>query len=150
MRRLFALVLAVCLWFGFASIAPADASVLTPCSQSEAFNARAALATTPQEKARFERYSAAMCGEEGLPHLTDNIIPGIMFIYIAGWIGWAGRSYLIEVRKRKNPAMDEIFIDTKLAISCSMGAAAWPLKAFGELTSGALTAKEGTFTTSPR
>lgn len=159
MRRLFALALAICLWFGFAPLASADIAGLTPCSESEAFLARAEQATTPKAQARFERYSAALCGEDGLPHLIvdgrfshagDFIIPGIMFLYIAGWIGWAGRSYLIEVKKRKNPAENEIFIDTALALSCSMGAATWPLAAFGEFTSGQLTVSDSTITTSPR
>jgi photosystem I subunit 3 len=159
MRRLFALVLAVCLWFSFVPMASASAASLTPCSKSPAFLARAEQAATPQAKARFERYSAALCGSDGLPHLIvdgrlthagDFIIPGLMFLYIAGWIGWAGRSYLIEIRKRKDPAEYEIFIDVSLALSCSLSGASWPLSAFGEFSSGSLAVKDSTITTSPR
>ena len=51
MRRLFALALVFCLWFGFA--APASASMagdnvagLTPCGESAAFQQRASAAKT--------------------------------------------------------------------------------------------------------
>lgn len=159
MRRLFALVLAVCLWFSFAPTASADVAGLTPCSDSPRFVERAKAATTDQAKARFERYSQAVCGEDGLPHLIvdgrlshagDFTIPGVMFLYIAGWIGWAGRSYIIGSRAKSNPAEDEIIIDIPRAISCSLGAAVWPLAAFGELTSGKLLADESEITVSPR
>ena len=159
MRRLLALVLAVCLWLSFAPTASADIAGLTPCSESAAFQQRAKGATTDQAKARFERYSEALCGAEGLPHLIvdgrldhagDFTIPGVMFLYIAGWIGWAGRSYLIAIRAGGNAAEKEIAIDLPLAIKCSLGAATWPLAAFGELSSGKLTVKDSEITVSPR
>lgn len=159
MRRLFALVLAVCLWFSFAPMASADIAGLTPCSESSAFTQRANAATTAQAKARFERYSQALCGTDGLPHLVvdgrfshagDFTIPGVMFLYIAGWIGWAGRSYVIWARGTKNPAENEIIINIPVAIGCSLSAALWPLAALGEFTSGKLTAKENEITVSPR
>lgn len=159
MRRLFALALAVCLWFSFAPTASADVAGLTPCSESPRFVERAKGATTEQAKARFERYSQAVCGEDGLPHLIvdgrldhagDFIIPGLMFLYIAGWIGWAGRSYIIGARSKKNPAEDEIIIDIPRAIACSLGAALWPVAAFGEFASGKLLADEKEITVSPR
>lgn len=159
MRQLFALVLVVCLWFGFAPTASADIAGLTPCSESPAFIARAEQAATPQAQARFDRYSQALCGEEGLPHLIvdgrwshagDFTIPSLMFLYIAGWIGWAGRSYLIAVRSEKDAKEKEIIIDVPLAIKCSLGGAAWPLAAAGEFASGQLTAKDSEITVSPR
>ena len=159
MRRLFALALAVCLWFSFAPTASADVAGLTPCSESPRFIQRAQAATTEQAKARFERYSQAVCGEDGLPHLIvdgrldhagDFIIPGLMFLYIAGWIGWAGRSYIIGARSTKNPADEEIIINVPRAIACSLGAAIWPIAAFGELASGKLTADASEITVSPR
>ncbi|MFZ4665473.1 MAG: Photosystem I reaction center subunit III [Prochlorotrichaceae cyanobacterium] len=159
MRQLFALVLVVCLWFGFAPTASADIAGLTPCSESPAFIARAEQAATPQAQARFDRYSQALCGEEGLPHLIvdgrwshagDFTIPSLMFLYIAGWIGWAGRSYLIAVRSEKDAKEKEIIIDVPLAVKCSLGGAAWPLAAFGEFASGQLTAKDNEITVSPR
>jgi photosystem I subunit III len=156
MRRLFALVLAVCLWFSLAPVGSANAAVLTPCSESSAFIQRAKGATTPQAKARFDRYSEAMCGEEGLPHLVPDsrvgefIIPGLMFLYIAGWIGWVGRMYIQAVKKMPNPTDKEIVIDVPLAIRCSLSGFAWPAAAFGELASGKLTAKDSEITVSPR
>ena len=49
-------------------------------------------------QARFERYgnSSLLCGKEGLPriiasgqwdHANEFVIPGILFLYITGWIG---------------------------------------------------------------
>ena len=166
MRRLFALALVICLWFGFA--APASASLagdnvagLTPCGESAAFQQRASAAKTDGAKARFDFYanSSLLCGEDGLPHLVvdgdlahlgEFVIPGILFLYIAGWIGWAGRSYLITSRTAKKPEEMEIIIDTGLAIKCSLAGAAWPLAAFKDMASGAMFAKDDEITVSPR
>lgn len=166
MRRLFALVIACFLWVGFAFAPPASADVagLVPCKDSPAFQKRATMArnTTadPESgKKRFERYSQALCGEEGLPHLIvdgrleragDFLIPGVLFLYIAGWIGWVGRAYLIAARKSDNPTGKEIIIDIPLAIKSVAQGPLWPLLAVKELTTGELTAKESEITVSPR
>jgi photosystem I subunit 3 len=166
MRRLFALALVVCLWFGFAP--PASASIagdnvagLVPCGESAAFQQRAANATTEAAKARFDFYanSSLLCGDDGLPHIIvdgdlshmgEFLIPSILFLYIAGWIGWAGRSYLIAARAGKNPEEKEIIIDLPLALKCSLGAASWPLLAFKDMASGAMFEKDDQISVSPR
>jgi photosystem I subunit III len=165
MRRLFALVLMFTLWVGFTPSASADIAGLVPCSESPAFQqrAKAALATTDDPNSgakRFERYSQALCGTaDGLPrliadgrlsHAGDFTIPGLLFLYIAGWIGWVGRAYIIAVRKTKNPAMAEIIIDVPLAIRLMLSGFAWPLVAFKELTTGELIAKDEEISVSPR
>ena len=158
MRRLFAVVLSALLVFGFAPVAKADVAGLTPCSESARFQQRAAAATTPQAKARFEMYSQASCGEDGLPHLIvdgrwshagDFVIPGIMFLYITGCIGWAGREYL-KATRGKTAAMQEIQIDTGLAIKSFIKSATWPLAALGELRNGTLVVPDNEVTVSPR
>ncbi len=112
-----------------------------------------------QAAKRFERYSSLLCGEEGLPHLvTDGrlnhagefIIPGLLFLYISGWLGWAGRSYLITVRQDKDPEMKESTIDVQLAAQCFVQALAWPLVAFKEIASGTIREKEEAVPISPR
>jgi photosystem I subunit 3 len=157
--RLLAVLLSVFLLIGFAPVANADIGGLTPCAESARFQQRAAAATTAQAKARFERYSQALCGADGLPHLIvdgrfshagDFTIPGIAFLYIAGCIGWAGRTYLQAVRSRKDASMHEIQIDVPLALKSTIAAATWPLAAFGELTSGKLTEADSKVTVSPR
>ena len=159
MRRLFAVVLSAFLLFGFASGAKADIGGLTHCSESARFQQRAAAAKTDQAKARFDMYSQALCGTDGLPHLIvdgrwshagDFIIPGIAFLYIAGTIGWAGRSYIQAVRKDKDANMKEIQIDLALAFKSTLGAASWPLAAFKEFTSGQLVESDSKVTVSPR
>lgn len=165
MRRLFprlcAVLLSAFLLFGFAPAAKADASVagLTPCSESPRFQQRAAAAKTDQAKARFEMYSQALCGTDGLPHLIvdgrwshagDFLIPGIAFLYIAGCIGWAGRTYLIAIRGSKDATMKEIQIDLPLAFKSTLAAASWPLAAFGEFTGKKLTEADDKITVSPR
>ncbi|MEO0374655.1 MAG: Photosystem I reaction center subunit III [Cyanobacteria bacterium P01_A01_bin.17] len=165
MRRLFALILTFTLWVGFAAPASADVAGLVPCSESPAFQARAAQAraTTADPESgtkRFERYGAASCGaDDGLPriiadgrlsHVGDFTIPGLMFLYIAGWIGNAGRAYLIANKKEKNPGEGEININVSLAVGCMMGAAAWPLTAFREFSTGQLTVPDDEITVSPR
>ena len=159
MRRLFAVLLSVFLVVGFAPMAHADLAGLTPCAENARFQQRASTASTDQAKARFELYSQALCGTDGLPHLIvdgrwshagDFMIPGIAFLYIAGTIGWAGRNYLQEVRGRKNAAMSEIQIDVPLAFKSTLAAASWPMAAFRELTTGKLTEDDSKVTVSPR
>jgi photosystem I subunit 3 len=166
MRRLFALALVISLWFGFAM--PASASIsgdnvsgLTPCGQNAAFQKRAAAAQTERAKARFEFYgnSSLLCGDDGLPHLIvdgdlahlgEFIIPSLLFLYIAGWIGWVGRAYLIAARQDKSPEEKEIIIDLPLAIKCSLSGFAWPLTAGKDILSGEMFAKDNEITVSPR
>jgi photosystem I subunit III len=159
MRRLFALILLIGLWFNFVPPASADVAGLTPCGETKAFTQRAANAKTPQAKARFESYSKALCGTDGLPHLIvdgrlshvgDFTIPSILFLYIAGWIGWVGRAYIIAIKKDKAPEMKEIIIDVPLAIKYMLTGFAWPLAAFGEFSTGKLTAKDNEISVSPR
>jgi len=165
MRRLFALVLVISLWFSFAPSASAtESSVLVPCKDSPAFQERAkeARPTTadPESgKKRFERYSQALCGPEGLPHLIvdgslshagDFLIPSILFLYITGWIGWVGRAYLQAIKKDKSPETKEIIIDIPLAISKVFTGPLWPLLALKEFTTGELVAKDSEITVSPR
>ena len=132
------------------------ASALTKCSENPRFIERASSATTQKDIARFERYGKASCGDDGLPHLIlgaplepwgalfnrghegDLLIPGTIFIYIAGIIGWSGREYLIESKKTKNPAENEIFIDFELAQQCLIKGAQWPLLANTQGRSGEL------------
>ena len=75
-------------------------------------------------------------------------IPAMMFIYIAGCIGWAGRTYLIKVRDRKDAAMVEIILDVRLAIRCILTSAIWPVEAHFEARNGKLL--ESNVTVSPR
>jgi len=139
--------------------AKADVAGLTPCSESARFQQRAATAKTDQAKARFAMYSQSVCGADGLPHLIvdgrwnhagDFMLPGIAFLYIAGCIGWAGRSYLRAIRGDKDATMKEIQIDLPLAFKSTLAAATWPLAAFGELTSGKLLESDDKVTVSPR
>jgi photosystem I subunit 3 len=161
MRQLFALALVICLWFGFAAPASADVAGLTPCGESPAFQARAKAASTPQAQRRFEFYGSSnvLCGEDGLPHLVvdgrwshagEFLIPSILFLYIAGWIGWVGRAYLIAIRGEKNPEEKEIIIDVPLATKVMLTGFAWPLAALKELTSGELVVSDAEIPVSPR
>ncbi len=108
---------------------------------------------------RFDRYSKLLCGEEGLPHLvTDGrlnhagefLIPGVLFLYLAGWLGWAGRSYLITVREGGNPEEKESSIDVALAVKCFVQALAWPAAAFKEIASGEIRVPDAEVPVSPR
>ncbi|KEF40709.1 MAG: Photosystem I reaction center subunit III [Cyanobium sp. CACIAM 14] len=157
--RLFALLACAFLVFGFAPAARADIGGLTPCSENPRFQQRAAGASTDQAKARFAMYSQALCGTDGLPHLIvdgrwshagDFTIPSIAFLYIAGCIGWAGRTYLQAVRSGKDANMKEIQIDLSLAFKSTLAAATWPLAAFKEFTGGKLLEADSKVTVSPR
>ena len=100
-----------------------------------------------QTKNRFARYSESnlLCGTDGLPHLiTDGelshanefILPGLLFFYITGWIGWSGRKYLQLILNTKNPTEKEIIIDVPLALSIMLSAYLWPILSWNEFISG--------------
>jgi len=112
-------------------------------------------------KTRFNNYGQAglLCGSDGLPHLItdgrwsragDFVFPGLLFIYIAGWIGWVGRGYLMEISKTNKPTEKEIILDVPLALKFSASGFTWPLAAWQEFTSGKLIESEENITVSPR
>jgi len=92
---------------------------------------------------RRERvYGDRFCGKaDGLPRVIATgepgikggvITPGLMFLYTAGWIGWAGRSYLVRTQDVKK----EINIDAPLALTCMASGFAWPVAAWQEIVNG--------------
>ena len=110
---------------------------------------------------RFDKYGkqGLLCGADGLPHLIADgrwshagefIIPGFVFLYIAGWIGWAGRSYLQFSKKTSKPNENEIIIDVPVAIGMMSSGFLWPLSAWNELVSGDLLVSGDEVTVSPR
>jgi len=162
MRRLFAAILVVSLWISFAPVA--SAYNLVPCKDSPAFkelakNARSTNGDPASAKARFDRYSEALCGPEGYPHLIvdgnlsyagDFLIPSVLFLYIAGWIGWVGRAYLQAAKKSGTPEEKEIIIDVPMAVKFMLSGFLWPLAALKEITTGEMFAKDDEITVSPR
>lgn len=110
---------------------------------------------------RFKKYSQSglLCGTDGLPHLiTDGrwnhagefVFPGLLFLYITGWIGWVGRGYLQSITYTNKPTEKEIIIDIPLALKFSLSGFTWPLAAWQEFTSGKLIASNKDITISPR
>jgi len=159
MGRLFALVLAITLWFGLVPMAPANAYNLTPCKDTPAFQQRAKTSTSATAAQRFEAYGSLLCGDEGLPHLIvdgnlahagEFLIPSLLFLYITGWIGWVGRAYIQAIKKTDSPEEKEIIIDVPLAVKISLTGFAWPLAAVKEFTTGELLAKDSDVTVSVR
>ncbi|HTL89979.1 MAG TPA: Photosystem I reaction center subunit III [Leptolyngbya sp.] len=154
MQRLFALVLVLFLGLGFVNPQPAHAYNLIPCSENPVFAERMQDSVSASARRRFELYSQSglLCGkDDGLPHLiTDGnlqhagefTIPGLLFLFIAGWIGWAGRSYLQAAKKSGKPEEKEIIIDLPLAIGCIASALLWPLLAVKEFISGELVERD--------
>jgi photosystem I subunit 3 len=112
-------------------------------------------------KARFERYgnSTLLCGKEGLPriiasgqwdHATEFVIPGILFLYITGWIGWSGRKYIRYSSTTENAFENEIIINVPIALSIINSGFLWPIESWKEFTSGDLLASDDDVTISPR
>nr|QCI08538.1 photosystem I reaction center subunit III [Spermothamnion repens] len=112
-------------------------------------------------EARFLKYSQSgvLCGDDGLPHLIADgrwnhagefMLPGLLFIYITGWIGWVGRGYLQAISTTTKPSEKEIIIDVPLAMKFSLSGFTWPLAALQEFTSGKLLASKDDITVSPR
>nr|YP_010032279.1 PsaF [Schizocladia ischiensis]QOW07486.1 PsaF [Schizocladia ischiensis] len=112
-------------------------------------------------KMRFERYSNSglLCGKDGLPHLiTDGrwshavefVIPGLLFLYITGWIGWVGRKYINVIAQTSNPTEKEIIIDVPLALKIMSSGFLWPVSAWQEFISGNFLLLDSEITISPR
>ena len=112
-------------------------------------------------KARFERYGSSnlLCGKEGLPriiasgqwdHANEFVVPGILFIYITGWIGWVGRKYLRYASTTEDSFENEIIINVPIALSIMNSGFLWPVDAWKEFTSGDLLASDDDVTVSPR
>lgn len=118
-------------------------------------------ATIEKTKRRFDFYGShgLLCGTDGLPHLIvdgdqahlgEFVYPGILFLYIAGWIGWVGRSYLIAIKGTKKPSEKEIIIDVPLASRLAWRGFIWPLAAVSEFRNGKLIEDAANITVSPR
>jgi photosystem I subunit 3 len=112
-------------------------------------------------KTRFERYqnSNLLCGKEGLPriiasgqwdHSAEFVLPGILFIYITGWIGWVGRKYVRYASTTENAFENEIIINVPIAIAIINSGFLWPVDAWKEFTTGDLLASDDDVTISPR
>jgi photosystem I subunit 3 len=110
---------------------------------------------------RFKNYSDSglLCGKDGLPHLVASgdwkhapefMIPGVGFLYIAGWIGFVGRKYLQTASKTKNPTEKEIIIDVPVALKIMSSGFLWPITAWQEFISGEFVASKNEITVSPR
>jgi len=112
-------------------------------------------------KARFDKYGkqGLLCGADGLPHLFADgrpshagefVLPGILFLYIAGYIGWSGRSYLQYTKTTDKPNENEIIINVPVALGMMSASFLWPLAAWKELVSGDLLVPGNEVTVSPR
>jgi len=112
-------------------------------------------------EARFDKYGqqGLLCGADGLPHLIvdgrwshagEFLLPGLTFLYITGWIGWAGRSYLQFSKKTNKPNENEIIINVPVAIGMMSSGFLWPLAAWKELIAGELLVPNDEVTVSPR
>lgn len=165
MRRLFALIVALMLWVSVVPNASAAevSATLVPCRDSAAFQQRAKNVVPGSSAAdRFQKYvdEGLLCGvDDGLPHLVvdghldhagEFIIPGLLFLYLAGWLGWAGRNYLNIVHKSDTPEYKEIQIDVPVAIQCFLGALLWPLQFVKEIISGEIQIADDKIPVSPR
>ena len=117
--------------------------------------------TLNQANARFKRYadSNLLCGKDGLPHLIADgdpeyfaqfVLPGIGFLYTAGYIGSAGRNYVRTVAKTKNPAEKEIIVDVPLALTIMFSNFLWPVEYWNQFINGDLVADADEITVSPR
>lgn len=122
-------------------------------------------ATIEKTEKRFANYArqGLLCGTDGLPHLIadpglalryghagDVLLPTIGFIYVAGWIGYAGTKYVQEIKKGAKPIEKEIIIDVPLAWKLLWAGLGWPIAAVAELRNGTLLEDDSKITVSPR
>lgn len=118
-----------------------------------------------QTNARFEKYAkqGLLCGTDGLPHLIadpglalryghagDVFAPTFGFLYVAGFIGHAGREYLKYARGEKKPEEKEIIIDVPKALNIVGKSVVWPVATIQEFRRGTLLESDANITVSPR
>jgi len=112
-------------------------------------------------KTRFAKYSKSnlLCGKDGLPHLITNgqwdhaaefVYPGLLFLYITGWIGWVGRKYLHYANTTENVFESEIIINVPIALSIMTSGFLWPIDAWKEFINQKLLASDQDISVSPR
>ena len=127
----------------------------------ESKEAKFLISEVEHTKARFERYgnSSLLCGKEGLPriiasgqwdHANEFVIPGILFLYITGWIGWVGRKYIQYAATTDNVFENEIIINVPVALAIMTSGYLWPVEAWKQFTTGDLLASDDDVTVSPR
>jgi photosystem I subunit 3 len=79
-------------------------------------------------------------------HANEFVIPGVLFLYITGWIGWVGK--YVRASTTQNPFENEIIINVPVAIGIMNSGFLWPVEAWKELTSGDLLASDDDVTVS--
>ena len=132
-------------------------ALYTPESKEHKFLEREIVTT----QTRFNKFAdqGMLCGKEGLPRIiasgqwdraNEFVIPGIIFLYITGWIGWVGRKYVRYASTTKNPFENEIIIDVPVALKFMNSGFLWPVEAWKEFVTGDLLASEDDVTVSPR
>ena len=77
-------------------------------------------------------------------------IPTLGFLYVAGYIGHVGRSYLQAIKGDKMTITKEYIIDVPMALSMAFKGFAWPAQVVMELRNGTLTEDDKNITVSPR
>jgi hypothetical protein len=78
-------------------------------------------------------------------------IPTFGFLYVAGWIGYVGRNYLMTTKASKSkPTEAEYIIDVPMALKMAFQGAAWPAQVVEELKANTLVEKDENITISPR
>jgi hypothetical protein len=78
-------------------------------------------------------------------HANEFVIPGVLFLYITGWIGLDENMYVTQVQK--NPFENEIIINVPVAIGI-MNSGLMACGSLKELTSGDLLASDDDVTVS--
>jgi len=101
-------------------------------------------------KKRQEAYGGRWCSKfRGLPYVITTgenvrggvVIPALGFLYITGWIGWSGRTYL----RRTRDMQKEIQIDVPLALSIMASGYAWPVLGWQDIVNGKMAVPESDF-----
>ena len=143
-------------------ISPSDLNNFISCKYITKNNIRFLNKEIERVHSRYSRYgqSGLLCGKEGLPRIiasgqwdraNEFVIPGVMFLYITGWIGWVGRKYLRYASTQGNKSFEnEIIINVPVAIKIMNSGFLWPVDAWKEFTSGDLLADDDDVTVSPR
>jgi photosystem I subunit 3 len=115
--------------------------------------------TIKRTELRFEKYKNLNCGSDGLPHIAlgsasrQVIAPGLLFLYISGWIGWVGRKYVQYTNSIPDPSerpFAEIIINVPKALKIMSEGYKWPIDLATELRTNKFFIPDDEIRTSPR
>jgi photosystem I subunit 3 len=90
-----------------------------------------------QTELRFSKSSkqGLLCDSDGRPSHAGEFVYGVSNIYISGYIGWSGRSYLQDTKITDQPNNSDTLTDVPVVLGMISVSCLWSFAAWKELVS---------------